>query len=150
MNICSVKMPKGTLEVEIKVKTTWGKFTMIQNTHTRMERYCTWEKPQWCHVKPQKGKTPHKTASVHTEENTSETEMATYQEFGYPTLIFTDPTHTAVMPHTDSEGEAIHNSKFLGRYCEYTATEVEKHIVGVFLPIGNKNLMLATPILLQK
>ena len=29
------KMPEGTLEVEVKVKTTWGKFTMVQNTHTR-------------------------------------------------------------------------------------------------------------------
>ena len=39
------KMPKGALEVEIKVKTTWGKFTMTQNTHTRMEKFCTWERP---------------------------------------------------------------------------------------------------------
>ena len=36
------KMPKGILEVEIKVKTTWGKFTMILNTHTRMEKFLTW------------------------------------------------------------------------------------------------------------
>ena len=121
------KMPEGTLEVEIKVKTTWGKFTMIQNTHTRMERYHTWEKPQQCHVKSRKGKTPHKTASVHTEENTSETDMPTYQEFGYPTLIFNDPTHTAVMLHTDSEGEAIHDSQFQGRYCEYYNRSRETH-----------------------
>ena len=32
------KMPEGTLEVEVKVKTTWGKFTLVQNTHTRMEK----------------------------------------------------------------------------------------------------------------
>ena len=121
------KMPEGTLEIEIKVKTSWGKFTMIQNTHMRMERYCTWEKPQLYHVKSKKGKTPHKTASVHTEENTSETDMPTSQEFGYPTLIFNDPTHTAVMPHTDSEGEAIHDSKFLGRYCEYCNRRGDTH-----------------------
>ena len=35
------KMPEGALEVEVKIKTTWGKFTMVQNTHTRMENYCT-------------------------------------------------------------------------------------------------------------
>ena len=29
------KMPKGTLEIEVKVKTTWGKFTLAQNTHTQ-------------------------------------------------------------------------------------------------------------------
>ena len=76
-------------------------------------------KAQWCHVKSKKGRTPRKAASVHTEDNASETDMPTSQEFGYPTLIFTDPTHTAVMPHTDLEGEIIYNSKFLGRYCEY-------------------------------
>ena len=106
------KMTKGTLEVEIKVKTTWGKFVMIQNTQTRMERYHTWEKAQWCHVKSKKGRTPHKAASVHAEDNASETDMPTSQEFGYPTLIFTDPIHTAVMPHTDSEGKVIHDSHF--------------------------------------
>ena len=37
------KMPAGALEIQIKVKTTWGKFTMIQDTHTRMEKYHTWE-----------------------------------------------------------------------------------------------------------
>ena len=40
------KMPEGTLGVEVKVKTTWGKFTMVQNTHGRMERYHTREKAQ--------------------------------------------------------------------------------------------------------
>ena len=113
------KMPKGTLEVEVKVKTTWGKFTMIQNTHTRMEKYHTCEKAQRCHVKSKKGRTPCKAASVHTDDNTSETDMPTGQEFRYPPLIFTDPTHTAVMTHTDLEGEVKHGTNFLGSYCEY-------------------------------
>ena len=38
------KMPAGALEVQIKVKTTRGKFTMVQDNHTRMEKYFTWEK----------------------------------------------------------------------------------------------------------
>ena len=71
------KMPKETLEVEVKVKTTWGKFTMVQNTHTRMEKYRTWEKAQRCHVKSKKGRTSRKAASVHTEDNTSETDIPT-------------------------------------------------------------------------
>ena len=112
-------MPKGTLEVEVKVKTMWGKFTMIQNTHTRMEKYCTWEKSQRCHVKSRKGRTPCKAASVHTYDNTSETDMPTGQEFGYPPLIFTDPNHTAVMTYTDLEGEVKLETNFLGSFCEY-------------------------------
>ena len=113
------KMPEGTLEVEVKVKTTWGKFIMVQNTHTRTEKYCTWEKAQRCHVRSKKGRTPHKAASVHTEDNTSETDIQTGQGVGYPSLIFTDSTHTAVMTHTDSEGEVKHGTNFSGRYCEY-------------------------------
>ena len=38
------KMPAETLEVEIKVKTKWTKFSMLQDIHTRMEKYCAWEK----------------------------------------------------------------------------------------------------------
>ena len=113
------KMPEGALEVEIKVKTTWGKFTMTQNTHTRTEKFRTWEKAQRRHAKSRKGRTPRKATSVHTEDNTSETDMPTSQEFGNPPPIFIDPTHTAVMPHTDSEGETAQDAKFSSRYCEY-------------------------------
>ena len=119
------KMLERTLEVEIKVKTTWGKFTMIQNTHTRMDKYHTWEEAQRCHVKSRKGRTPCKAASVHADDNTSKTDMPTGQEFRYPPLIFTDPTHTAVMTHTDSEGEVKHGTNFLGSYCEYCNTSGE-------------------------
>ena len=140
-------MPEGALEVEIKVKTIWGKFTMTQNTHTRMENFHTWENAQRCHAKSGKGWTPSKATSVHTEDNTSETDMPTSQEFGNPPSIFTDPTHTAVMPHTDLEGKAVQDAKFLGRYLNI-ATEVKKHAVGDFLLIGNRNLTLTTPILL--
>ena len=76
-------MPEGTLEVEVKVKTTWGKFTLVQNTHT--ERYHTWEKAQQSHIKSRESRTPCKAASVHTEENFSETDIPTGQGFGNPT-----------------------------------------------------------------
>ena len=38
------KMPVEALEVEVKVKTKWGKFSMLQDIHTRTEKYCAWEK----------------------------------------------------------------------------------------------------------
>ena len=37
-------MPAGALEVEVQVKTTWGKFSMLQDFHTRTEKYHVWEK----------------------------------------------------------------------------------------------------------
>ena len=69
-------------------------------------------KGQRCQIKSKKGRTPCKATSVHTEDNTSETDMPTGQEFGYPPQIFTDLIHTAVMTHTDSEGEVKHGTNF--------------------------------------
>ena len=121
------KIPKGTLEIEVKVKTTWGKFTLVQNTHTRTERYHTWEKAQRCHTKTRKGRIPHKAASVHTEENSSEIDIPTDLLFGNAPQNFTDPTYTAAVTHTDSEEEVKHETNFLGKYCEYCGRYRETH-----------------------
>ena len=92
-----------------------------------MEMYHTWEKAQQCHIKSRKGRTPCKAASVHTEENSSETDFPEGQGFGNPTQFFTDITYTAAVIHTNSEGEVKHETNFLGRYCEYCNRCREKH-----------------------
>ena len=38
------RMPADTLEVEIKVKNKWGKYSMFQDTYTRTEKYCAWDR----------------------------------------------------------------------------------------------------------
>ena len=63
------QMPAGALEVQIKVKTTWGKFTMVQDTHTRMEKYHMWEKTQRCTIKSRKRRTPCKMTSMQTDND---------------------------------------------------------------------------------
>ena len=60
------KMPAGALEVQVKVKTSWGKFTMIQDAHIRMEKYDMWEKAQKCLIRSRKRKAPHKTTNMQT------------------------------------------------------------------------------------
>ena len=121
------KMPAGALEVQIKVKTTWGKFTMIQDTHTRMEKYQTWEKAQRCHIRSRKRKAPCKMTNMQTEDDASETDVPTGQGFRYPPQIFTDPTYTATMTHTESEGEVEQERKFLGKYCKFCDRCSETH-----------------------
>ena len=108
------KMPTGALEVQIKVKTTWGKFTMVQDAHTRMERYCMWEKAQRHPIKSRKGRIQHKMISMQTEDNVSETDIPTGHGFGYPLQIFID--HTQL---TSSGKEITEERKCLGRYCEF-------------------------------
>ena len=115
-------MPAGALEVQIKVKTTWGKFTMVQDIHTRMEKYCTWQKAQRCTIKSKKGRTPCKMTSMRTEDDASETDIPTGQGFGYPPQIFINHTHS-----TTSEGEMTEEREFLGRYCEFCDKCNETH-----------------------
>ena len=64
------RMPAEALEVEIKVKPKWGKFSMLQDTHTRMEKYCAWEKAdRRSNVRTRKRKTPHREmGSMQAEE----------------------------------------------------------------------------------
>ena len=111
------KMPAGALEMQVKVKISWGKFTMIQDTHTRTKKYCMWEKAQRCLIRSRKRKAPHKTTNMQTEDNTSETDIPTGQGFGYPPQIFTNPTYMAAVTHTESEVEQ--KGKFLGKYCNF-------------------------------
>ena len=120
-------MPAGALEVQIKVETTWGKFAMIQDTHTRTEKYCMWEKAQRCHIRSRKRKATHKTTNMQTEDDASETDVPTGKGFGYPPQIFTDPTYTATMTHTESEGEVEQERKFLGKYCKFCDRCSETH-----------------------
>ena len=42
---------------------------------------------------------------MQTEDDASETDVPTGQGFRYPPQIFTDPTYTATITHTESEGE---------------------------------------------
>ena len=62
--------------------------------------------------------TPQKT-NVQTEDNTAKTDIPTGQGFWYPPQIFTDPTYTVVMTHTEAEDMVKQETNFLGRYCEY-------------------------------
>ena len=95
------KMPAGALEVEVKVKTTWGKFSMVQDIHTRTEKYHAWEKADGRNnIKTRKRKAPCKVTNMQTKDNTSKTDVPAGQGFGYPPQVFTDPTYAAAMPHT--------------------------------------------------
>ena len=93
------KMPVGALEVEVKVKTTWGKFSMVQDIHTRTEKYHMWEKADGrSTIKTRKRKAPHKMTTKQTKDNTSETDVPTGQGFRYPPQVFTDPTYAMAIP----------------------------------------------------
>ena len=115
-------MPAEALEVEIKVITKWGKFSMLQDIDTRTEMYHAWEEADGrSNVRTRKRKTPcREMTDMQTEENTSETDVPVAQGFRYSPHVFTDSRYAAVVPHMEEEEEKqASNSKFLGRYCEF-------------------------------
>ena len=77
--------------------------------------------------KIQKEEGTHKTTNMQAEDDASETDVPTGEGFRYPPQIFTDPTYTATMTHTESEGEVEQERKFLGRYCEFCDRCNETH-----------------------
>ena len=120
-------MPEGTLEVEVKVKTTWGKFTLIQNTtHQDTKVPYMGKRPTMSYKIQKKQDTPQGSQCAH-RKNSSETDIPTGLGFGNPPQIFTDPTYTVAVTHTDSEGEVKHETNFLGKYCEYCNRCRETH-----------------------
>ena len=60
------KMATGALEVEVTVKTTWGKFSMLQDIYTRTKKYHVWEKADGSSIiKTRKRKAPHRKKIIH-------------------------------------------------------------------------------------
>ena len=82
---------------------------MVQDLHTRTEKYHAWEKADGrSTIKTRKRKAPCKLTMMLTEDNTSETDVPTGQGLRYPPQVFTDPTYAVTIPQTEEEEEAWH------------------------------------------
>ena len=109
------RMPADALEVEIKVKTKWGKYSMFQDTYTRTEKYPAWDRAdRRSSVRTRRRRMPHKEIRSSHEENntTSETDVPISQGVRYPPQVFTDPEYAATVPQTEEEEEGVSNNKF--------------------------------------
>ena len=96
------RMPADTLEVEIKVKTKWGNFSVFQDIYTRTEKYHTWDRAdRRGSVKTRRRRTPHREVRSSHEENntTSETDVLVGQGIRYLPQVFTDSEFAATVPH---------------------------------------------------
>ena len=103
------RMPADTLEVEIKVKTKWGKYSMFQDTYTRTEKYCVWDRAdKRSSVRTRRRRIPHREVrSSHKENNTTcqKQVIPVGQGLGYPPQVFTDPEYAATVPQMEGEEE---------------------------------------------
>ena len=80
------RMPEDALEVEVKIKTKWGKYTMFQDTYTHTEKYCSWDRAdRRSSVCTRRRRTPQREVIVSSNDNTnSETDVPVGEGFGYP------------------------------------------------------------------
>ena len=97
------RMPDNTLEVEVKIKTKWGKYTLHQDTHIRTEKYCSWDRADRranVHTRRRR-RTPQREvmSSSHYTNTNSETDIPTGKGLGYPPQVFTDPEFAATISH---------------------------------------------------
>ena len=53
--VCQI--PADALQVELKIKTKWGKFTLHTHQFTRTEKYRAWRKPTDARYTPEGGNT---------------------------------------------------------------------------------------------
>ena len=119
--VCQI--PGNTVEVELKIKTTRGKYTLIKDVHTRTERYHPWYRANR-RAKVHTMKRTHRRETVSKDtvvdnSTSSGTDIPNGEGFGYAPKIYTDPKFAATLPQIKtecSESETAQNN-FIGEYC---------------------------------
>ena len=102
-------MLKDVVEVELKIKTKWGKYTLLRDFHTRTEKYRPWERANKCTRIYCQRRTTQKTKTRDPQDsagNTTSTYSGMYISTGhgrgYSPRIFTNPKDSG-----DSNAEVI-------------------------------------------
>ena len=93
---------------------------MVQDIHTRTEKYHAWEKADGrSKIRTKKRKAPHKITSRQAEDNTSETDVPTGQGFRYPLRSSQIPYMQLQFPKWRKKKKSEQERNFLGKYCEF-------------------------------
>ena len=111
------QMPTNTVEMELKIKTTRGKYTLHKDTCMRTERYHLWDRAG----KRSKIHTRRRTAREVESKITSnsETDIQTGKGFAYPPEIYTNPEFAKTITLTDMDNDEVEvtNPNFIGEFC---------------------------------
>ena len=100
------QMPADTVEMELKIKTTRGKYTLHKDTCTRTER-CT------------RRRTARRKVESEITSN-SETDIQIGKGFVYPPELCTNPEFAKTITLTDMKNDKaeITNPNFIGEFCK--------------------------------
>ena len=106
------KLPKDIVEVELKIKTKWGKYTLLKDFHSRTEKYRLWERADTLIRIYSQRRMPHQVRAKDPHDsvcNTTSTDSGTYIPTGYgkgyPPKIFTNPNYLQDGSNTNSDSE---------------------------------------------
>ena len=100
------QMPADTVEMELKIKTTRGKYTLHKDTCMRTERYHPWDKAD----KRSKIHTRRRTTRREVESeitSNSETDIQTGKGFTYPPEIYTNLEVAKTIALTDTDNDDV-------------------------------------------
>ena len=82
------QMPRDAMEVELKFKTKWGKFTLHADQHIRTEKYRPWKMASCCRIHSRRRVPCHKRPDEHQGSTDSGTFINSGQGMGYPPKTF--------------------------------------------------------------
>ena len=123
-------MPTNIVEVELKRKTTQGKYTLNKDTCTRTERYHPWDRAdRWTKIHTKRRRTIRREADTETITTSSETDIQDGEGFSYPPKVFTNPEFAKTIPLTESDDNdeiEVINSNFIGEYCSKCAKKYDR------------------------
>ena len=122
--VCQI--PKNTVEVELKIKTIRGKYTLNKDTCARTERYCPWDRADrraQIHTNKRRMDT-REMVNIDTaiDYSNSETDIQDKECFAYAPKIFTNPN----FPLTEGDEIEVVNKNFIGEHCEECAKRYDR------------------------
>ena len=116
--VCQI--PMNTVEVELKIKTTQGKYNLSKDTCMRTERYCPWDRvDRRTKIHTKKRRAIRREADTETKTTSSETDIQDGEGFPYLPKVITNPEFAKIIPLTESEDNEIEivNPNFIEEYC---------------------------------
>ena len=113
--VCQI--PKDALEVELKIKTKWGNFTLHTDQFTRIEKYRAWRKANCCNIHSRRRQ--HHTGDSHLNVSSdSGTLINSGQGLGFPPKVFIG---------SDTDQDFPPHIPVLEDYCRTYLTEKVRH-----------------------
>ena len=140
-------MPDNAMEVEVKIKTTWGKYTLIQDENSRTEKYCSWDRADRRSKIHTKRRRATRKEVESESNNSSETDILMGEGYGYPPQVFTYPELATNIPQTEED-----RVDFIGEYCDKcigkhdmcwcNSSDWDEDLIDIENPTNNTNLNL--------